>query len=126
MNIKRFVAADAREGLAAVRASLGEDAVILSNRRVAGGVEIVAAVDYNAELDAELEDDTAELSGDGIDRLLNDALSSALGGGGRTAAAEPSGPVAVAAARPAADAARDGAEELREELRDLRRLLESQ
>lgn len=39
---KRFVAANAREALKQVRAELGIDAVILSNRSVAQGAEIVA------------------------------------------------------------------------------------
>ncbi len=44
MSIRRYVAVTNREALAQVRRELGEDAVILSNKRVAGGrVEIVAA-----------------------------------------------------------------------------------
>jgi flagellar biosynthesis protein FlhF len=42
MNIKRFFASSSREALAMVRKSLGEDAVILSNRAVNGGNEILA------------------------------------------------------------------------------------
>ena len=42
MNIKRFFASSSREALNMVRKSLGEDAVILSNRAVAGGTEILA------------------------------------------------------------------------------------
>jgi flagellar biosynthesis protein FlhF len=47
MNIKRFVARDMREALMQIRNSLGGDAVILSNQRVEGGVEVIAAVDYD-------------------------------------------------------------------------------
>jgi flagellar biosynthesis protein FlhF len=43
MNVRRFVAANAREALRQVKESLGADAVILANRNVAGGVEITAA-----------------------------------------------------------------------------------
>ena len=43
MTPKRFVAANAREAMQQVRAELGLDAVILSNRSVPEGVEIVAA-----------------------------------------------------------------------------------
>lgn len=49
MQIKRFVAADVRSALAQVRAALGPDAVILSNRGGPEGVEIVAAMDYDAD-----------------------------------------------------------------------------
>lgn len=47
MKIKRFFAADVRGAMRTVREALGEDAVILSNRRVNGGIEIIAAVDYD-------------------------------------------------------------------------------
>lgn len=42
MNVKKFVAKTSREALHMVRNELGEDAVILSNRKVADGIEIVA------------------------------------------------------------------------------------
>ncbi|MEH0688795.1 flagellar biosynthesis protein FlhF [Vibrio cholerae] len=45
MKIKRFFAKDMRGALLQVKAELGDDAVIMSNKKVAGGVEIVAAVD---------------------------------------------------------------------------------
>ncbi|WP_078118940.1 flagellar biosynthesis protein FlhF [Thiosocius teredinicola] len=45
MKIKRFVAQDMRQALRMVRDALGEDAVILSNKSVEGGVELTAAVD---------------------------------------------------------------------------------
>ena len=45
MRTQRFFGATAREALARVKASLGEDAVILRNRRVDGGVEILATAD---------------------------------------------------------------------------------
>ena len=50
MKIKRFHAKDMRNTIRQVRDELGADAVILSNRRVAGGVEIIAAVDYDESL----------------------------------------------------------------------------
>lgn len=49
MKIKRFFATDIRQAIAQVREELGADAVILSNRGVDGGVEIVAAMDYDEE-----------------------------------------------------------------------------
>jgi flagellar biosynthesis protein FlhF len=45
MKIKRFVAQDMRQALRMVREALGEDAVILSNKSVDGGVELTAAID---------------------------------------------------------------------------------
>ncbi len=48
MNARKFIAANSREALKMVRAELGEDAVILSNRKAPQGVEIVAM--GNAEL----------------------------------------------------------------------------
>lgn len=47
MKIKRFQAPDVRQAIKEVRDVLGPDAVILSNNRVDGGVEIVAATDYD-------------------------------------------------------------------------------
>ena len=48
MKIKRFFAKDMRAALAEVKDILGPDAVIMSNKKVTGGIEIVAAVDYQA------------------------------------------------------------------------------
>lgn len=42
MNVKKFIAVNAREALRKVKETLGADAIILSNRGVAGGVEIMA------------------------------------------------------------------------------------
>ncbi len=77
MKIKRFFAPDMREALKLVKEQLGADAVILSNNRVDGGVEIVAAKDYDeqaiqaaadkketlldARLDEELKDDRVSI-----------------------------------------------------------------
>lgn len=50
MNIRRFVAPDMREALAAIRTELGADAVMLSSRKLASGVEVIAAIDYDDSL----------------------------------------------------------------------------
>lgn len=50
MKIKRFFAADIRQAMRMVKEELGADAVIMSNRTVDGGVEIVAAQDFDAQL----------------------------------------------------------------------------
>lgn len=47
MKIKHYRAPDMRQALRMVREAQGPDAVILSSRRVNGGVEVVAAVDYD-------------------------------------------------------------------------------
>ncbi len=49
MKIKRFVAPDMRQALRMVRETLGEDAVILSNKSIENGVELTAAVDLVPE-----------------------------------------------------------------------------
>ena len=42
MNVRKFIAASARDALRKVKETLGNDAIILSNRGVPGGVEIMA------------------------------------------------------------------------------------
>ena len=48
MNVKKFTAPTSREALRKVREALGPDAVILSNRAVEGGVEILALANDDA------------------------------------------------------------------------------
>jgi len=48
VKIKRFFAEDMRRGLQQVKETLGADAIILSNKKVNGGIELVAAVDPDA------------------------------------------------------------------------------
>jgi len=48
MKVKRFFAADMRQAMKLVRDELGADASIIGNRRVVGGVELTAALDYEA------------------------------------------------------------------------------
>ncbi len=50
MRIKRFIAPDMRTALRMVREEQGADAVILSNRPVPQGIEVVAATDYDEVL----------------------------------------------------------------------------
>lgn len=50
MKIKRFMDTDMRNVLRRVREEQGPDAVILSNRRVDGGIEVITAVDYDEAL----------------------------------------------------------------------------
>ena len=72
MKIKRFFAKDMRTAMVEVKEVLGPDAVIMSNKKVVGGIEIVAAVDYQAQqaemktkkedLLSSLQDDNVQLS----------------------------------------------------------------
>lgn len=63
MKVKRFFAPTMAEALKRVRVEMGADAVILSNRRVDGGVEIVTALDYDENLARQrLGDQAAEAS----------------------------------------------------------------
>ncbi|WP_177420478.1 flagellar biosynthesis protein FlhF [endosymbiont of Lamellibrachia barhami] len=62
MKIKRFFAPDMRQALKSVRDTLGSDAVILSNKSVEGGVELVAAMDYDvAAFDVAATDAVTEI-----------------------------------------------------------------
>jgi flagellar biosynthesis protein FlhF len=50
MKVKRFFASDMRQAIRLVREEQGPDAVILSNREVDGGIEIIAAQDFDEAL----------------------------------------------------------------------------
>src|SRR3990167_2986494 len=72
MQVKRFFAADMRTAMKLVRDELGADASIIGNRRVAGVVELTAALDYqipaaparqpNPALEAELRQTQAKIA----------------------------------------------------------------
>lgn len=59
MKMKRFFAPDIRQAMRQVREDLGADAVILSNRRVEGGIEIIAAMDFDPAVYQEQTNKTA-------------------------------------------------------------------
>ena len=60
MKIKRFVAPNMKTAIAAVKKEIGEDAVILSNKSVPEGVELIAAVEFDEErFQAEVEKKSA-------------------------------------------------------------------
>lgn len=87
MKIKRFVAPDMRTAFRMVREEHGPDAVILSNRRTAEGIEIVAASNYDEEL---------------VQRALETARSEtpAVAAASIPSAAAPQAPAPQAAAAP--------------------------
>jgi len=118
MKVKRFFAPDMRQAIQKVREDQGPDAVILSNRQVEGGIEIIAALDYDESL---LEPQSAAVeAGD----------SGAAGAQTRTpdAADTFSAPAAAQQRRAQpVDWAQDPAiVSMREEIRQLRGLLENQ
>ena len=50
MNVRKFIAKTARDGLYKVKEVLGDDAIILSNRTIYGGVEIMAVAAHDMEM----------------------------------------------------------------------------
>jgi flagellar biosynthesis protein FlhF len=102
MKIKRFLAKNMRDAIRMVREEQGADAVILSNHRVAGGVEVVAATDYDAA-------------------LIEQAARRGVPGTPPTDA-----PAAMRAPPPSVPPAAPELQQLRRELGGMRRMLETQ
>src|SRR6056297_3441249 len=65
MKVKRFFAQTMAEALKQVSEQMGPDAVILSNRRVDGGVEIVTALDYDENMARQRLGDAAKAATNG-------------------------------------------------------------
>ncbi|TBU98283.1 flagellar biosynthesis protein FlhF [Stutzerimonas kirkiae] len=138
MQVKRFFAADMRIAMKMVRDELGADAVIIGNRRVAGGVELTAVLDYpmngpaakqpNPALEAELRKTQSRIA------TAHAELKSAAPRQPRQVADEKkkSPAKAAPAARPQAAAAKSPSsapqviEAMRSELHGLRELIEVQ
>lgn len=104
MKIKRFVAQDMRQALRMVREALGEDAVILSNKSVDGGVELTAAVDL-----------VEDLAGDTVDQRIP--------AGQGTAGRKGTGTGGEGRARPPKE---DPLEDMRREMQNLRRWMQAE
>lgn len=134
MQVKRFFAADMRIAMKMIRDELGADAVITGNRRVAGGVELTAVLDYpmepaapkqpNAALEAELRKTQARIASAHVELQ---APSRHPAGQDRQLHAEK--PAAPAQSKPvAAPAASDSRamEAMQSELQGLRELIEVQ
>lgn len=109
MRVKRFFAADMRSAMKLVRDEMGADASIIANRRVAGGIELTAALDYEAP---RLTPPTP-----GLDTELKKTQERILSARASLQAGE-----TPAAAAPAADSL----DVMRAEIAGLRDLLESQ
>lgn len=115
MQIKRYVAEDMRQALKRVRDEQGPDAVILSSRQIADGLEVVAAVDY----DETLIDQTLQKTA-----LPPRAAAAARSPLARTRRRPP--PQAASSLRPAPPRDQDSLSGMREEIKALRRMLECQ
>lgn len=137
MKIKRYFAPDVRQAMRLVREEQGPDAVILSNKRVDGGVEIVAAVDYDETALLEQVRDGRAASAQAAARAIAQqaeaapAISAASrrAAHGGVAAPVPGSPAAAAPILPGAGERRGGEPtmvEMRRELQTLRRMLEGQ
>ncbi|MBD8097846.1 flagellar biosynthesis protein FlhF [Pseudomonas fluorescens] len=146
MQVKRFFAADMRQAMKLVRDELGADAAIIGNRRIAGGVELTAALDYtpqalaprvpNMELEDELRKTAsrivsaqAELSMRGdSDATTNRQLFAGLPLTASEPLVEPTfvEPPRPAAPAPAAAVDQRAFDSMRFELNGLRELLEVQ
>ena len=155
MRVKRFFAADMRSAMKLVRDEMGADASIIANRRVAGGVELTAALDYEAPrltpptpgLDLELkktqeriisaraslEEGERPADGPSVNRqLFGDSMRQAAEQGSSVAQgllerlhSERAAPAAEAAPQPA-PAGNNDIDAMRSEIAGLRDMLESQ
>ncbi len=105
MKIKRFFAPDTRKALRQVQKELGPDAIIISNRQVDDGVEVIAAIDYASELLEHGELDTAQAT-----RMPDSHVPADPAPEAPAAEAAPATPAAPEAAPQAAPAAETPAE----------------
>ncbi len=120
MKIKRYLDKDMRHVLRRVREDQGPDAVILSNRRVDDGIEVIAAIDYDEALVRQAmgspPDDCEDISSDALAEIAEDDAAT-------TAAA----PVQIVSAeltkQPVAD---DSIRQMQDELASMRGMLETQ
>lgn len=82
MRVKRFFGADSRQAMRQVRDELGDDAVILSNKKVDNGVEIVCALDYDGDASPRNLADALKNAdqGEALQRELDEARQRILSG----------------------------------------------
>jgi flagellar biosynthesis protein FlhF len=132
MNVRKFIAPSGRDALRKVKELLGPDALILSNRPVAGGVEIMAVAASDMEMFVPAQDREAEprQSDDYTVRLSASSLAmqSAAKSAVRDGAPPPLSPRPMPRIeRPAPVAARQAEivpAEVMDELRSLRKMFE--
>lgn len=131
MNVRKFIAATARDALRKVKEMLGPDAIILSNRAIPGGVEIMAVA--AGEMDTIIPPPVAEprLDDDYTVHLSSERASASAPVQRRVEVAPPPlsprpAPQIERPARPAAshEPAEVITAEMMEEIRSLRRIVE--
>ena len=127
MKIKRYLDKSMRQVLRRVREDQGPDAVILSNRRVAGGIEVIAAIDYDealvrhalgADADSETE---AVINSDALANIAEDDVQIST-----AAAAAASSPEILSTELIASNADETALKKMETEISSLRGLLETQ
>lgn len=123
MKIKHYRAPDMRQALRQVREAQGPDAVILSSRRVSGGVEVVAAVDYDEQ--ASLEQGYAAQA-DGVQARASSPQGEKHSTSASSHEAADYAALAKRFSAPSGFAPLDAHSDVNEELRTLRRMLETQ
>jgi flagellar biosynthesis protein FlhF len=130
MKIKRYVAADMRAALRAIREEQGADAVILSTRRTSEGVEVCSAIDLELAAGQGTLAETAalkQLERTAMHELERDAAESSPPTAATAQAALADALLSSPPIRPAVAAAEYGADRrVADELRSLRNLLEQQ
>jgi flagellar biosynthesis protein FlhF len=95
MKIIRHVAPDMRQALRSIREQLGEDAVILSSRRIPEGVEVTAAVDFDATSLQGAMNAPAPLPAHAATAAAPRAVAASRAPGGTASAAAPAAALAV-------------------------------
>ena len=91
MKIKRYTDKDMRQVLRRVREDQGPDAVILSNRRVDDGIEVIAAIDYDEALVRHAlgtTEDSAPVDTDALASIAEDDAANAARRNAETATAD--------------------------------------
>ncbi len=121
MKIKRFLASNMREAIRLVREEQGADAVILSNKRVPGGIEVVAATDYDAALLQQSQRHLAPAAPPSAPAPAEAAPSASVFSRKKPAAATPAAATAPPPALPPPEV-----QQLRSEVSGMRQLLETQ
>jgi flagellar biosynthesis protein FlhF len=119
MKIKHYRAPDMRQALRQVREAQGPDAVILSSRKIQGGVEVVAAVDYDGVDSVETQRGSSHAHGESSYTTRASSADS-------NSQTEDFATLARRMMGSSTDAGEESSSALNEELRTLRRMLETQ
>jgi flagellar biosynthesis protein FlhF len=114
MNVRRFVGKNAREAMAQARAAWGDQAVVLSNRPVPGGVEILAMP--NAEAAAAPEAPEAPMSTVSFQQFVRERQRQEAQAGGAGTEDESGTAAPVRGRKPPVEPARFAAQALAREL----------